>query len=112
MQMDKLFKRNCYAVFMVFLVVHASWGYASNGNQSDTEDETESEHEQNLPVFTLNYSRIQMPLEITLWILLASFAKIGMLHLHSSLYYDDCVFLLLNMFVNFPDGQWESFVGQ
>ncbi|XP_023667160.1 sodium/hydrogen exchanger 2-like isoform X1 [Paramormyrops kingsleyae] len=77
MQMGKLFKRNCYAVFLIFLVVHASWGYVSNGNQSGTEDETESEQEQNLPVFTLNYSRIQMPLEITLWILLASFAKIG-----------------------------------
>ncbi|KAF4109401.1 hypothetical protein G5714_010474 [Onychostoma macrolepis] len=28
-------------------------------------------------VFTLNYSRIQIPFEITLWVLLASFAKIG-----------------------------------
>lgn len=31
----------------------------------------------NLPLFTLNYPRIQIPLEITLWVLLASFAKIG-----------------------------------
>lgn len=30
-----------------------------------------------LPLFTLNYPRIQIPLEITLWVLLASFAKIG-----------------------------------
>ncbi|XP_035378964.1 sodium/hydrogen exchanger 2 [Electrophorus electricus] len=30
-----------------------------------------------LPVFTLNYPRIQIPFEITLWVLLASFAKIG-----------------------------------
>uniref|UniRef100_A0A671K4A4 Sodium/hydrogen exchanger n=1 Tax=Sinocyclocheilus anshuiensis TaxID=1608454 RepID=A0A671K4A4_9TELE len=28
-------------------------------------------------VFTLNYPRIQLPFEITLWVLLASFAKIG-----------------------------------
>ncbi len=28
-------------------------------------------------VFTLNYPRIQIPFEITLWVLLASFAKIG-----------------------------------
>ncbi|XP_018605428.1 sodium/hydrogen exchanger 2 [Scleropages formosus] len=34
------------------------------------------DHE-NLPVFTVNYPRIQVPFEITLWILLASFAKIG-----------------------------------
>lgn len=31
----------------------------------------------NLPVFTMDYPRIQIPFEITLWILLASFAKIG-----------------------------------
>ncbi|KAG5261639.1 hypothetical protein AALO_G00286690 [Alosa alosa] len=31
----------------------------------------------NLPVFTMDYPRIQLPFEITLWILLASFAKIG-----------------------------------
>ncbi|KAI7808988.1 sodium/hydrogen exchanger 2 [Triplophysa rosa] len=30
-----------------------------------------------LPLFTLNYPRVQIPLEITLWVLLASFAKIG-----------------------------------
>nr|XP_020504035.1 sodium/hydrogen exchanger 2-like [Labrus bergylta] len=30
-----------------------------------------------LPVFTMDYPRIQIPFEITLWILLASFAKIG-----------------------------------
>lgn len=31
----------------------------------------------NLPVFTMDYPRIQVPFEITLWVLLASFAKIG-----------------------------------
>lgn len=31
----------------------------------------------NLPVFTMDYPRIQIPFEVTLWILLASFAKIG-----------------------------------
>uniref|UniRef100_A0A3Q3MHZ2 Sodium/hydrogen exchanger n=1 Tax=Mastacembelus armatus TaxID=205130 RepID=A0A3Q3MHZ2_9TELE len=30
-----------------------------------------------LPLFTMNYQRIQIPFEITLWVLLASFAKIG-----------------------------------
>uniref|UniRef100_A0A3B1JY51 Sodium/hydrogen exchanger n=2 Tax=Astyanax mexicanus TaxID=7994 RepID=A0A3B1JY51_ASTMX len=30
-----------------------------------------------LPLFTLNYPRVQIPFEITLWVLLASFAKIG-----------------------------------
>ncbi|XP_056281044.1 sodium/hydrogen exchanger 2 isoform X2 [Pseudoliparis swirei] len=31
----------------------------------------------NMPVFTMDYPRIQIPFEITMWILLASFAKIG-----------------------------------
>lgn len=31
----------------------------------------------NLPVFTMDYARIQVPFEVTLWVLLASFAKIG-----------------------------------
>lgn len=30
-----------------------------------------------LPVFTMDYPRIQVPFEFTLWVLLASFAKIG-----------------------------------
>uniref|UniRef100_UPI0037E96842 sodium/hydrogen exchanger 2-like n=1 Tax=Semicossyphus pulcher TaxID=241346 RepID=UPI0037E96842 len=35
------------------------------------------EERSNLPVFTMDYDRIQVPFEFTLWILLASFAKIG-----------------------------------
>ncbi|XP_035532592.1 sodium/hydrogen exchanger 2 [Morone saxatilis] len=35
------------------------------------------EEKANLPVFTMDYPRIQIPFEITLWVLLASFAKIG-----------------------------------
>lgn len=36
------------------------------------------EERANLPVFTMDYPRIQVPFEFTLWVLLASFAKIGM----------------------------------
>ncbi|XP_047457481.1 sodium/hydrogen exchanger 2 [Mugil cephalus] len=43
-----------------------------NGPQAYPEDE-----KANLPVFTMDYPRIQIPFEITLWILLASFAQIG-----------------------------------
>ncbi|XP_028991556.1 sodium/hydrogen exchanger 2 [Betta splendens] len=32
---------------------------------------------EDVPLFTMNYARIQVPFEITLWVLLASFAKIG-----------------------------------
>ncbi|XP_012732890.2 sodium/hydrogen exchanger 2 [Fundulus heteroclitus] len=37
----------------------------------------EEEKVSNLPVFTMDYTRIQIPFEFTLWILLASFSKIG-----------------------------------
>lgn len=43
-----------------------------NGPQAFPNDE-----KANLPVFTMDYPRIQIPFEITLWMLLASFAKIG-----------------------------------
>ncbi|KAM4558700.1 sodium/hydrogen exchanger 2 isoform 1-T1 [Odontesthes bonariensis] len=43
-----------------------------NGPQAYPEAEKAS-----LPVFTMDYARIQIPFEITLWMLLASFAKIG-----------------------------------
>lgn len=36
------------------------------------------EERAHLPVFTMDYPRIQVPFEFTLWVLLASFAKIGM----------------------------------
>ncbi|XP_028275603.1 sodium/hydrogen exchanger 2-like [Parambassis ranga] len=35
------------------------------------------EQRDSLPVFTMDYPRIQIPFEVTLWVLLASFAKIG-----------------------------------
>lgn len=35
------------------------------------------EEKGNLPVFTMDYARIQIPFEFTLWVLLASFSKIG-----------------------------------
>ncbi|KAM4560462.1 sodium/hydrogen exchanger 2-like isoform 2-T2 [Odontesthes bonariensis] len=35
------------------------------------------EEKASLPVFTMDYPRIQIPFEFTLWVLLASFAKIG-----------------------------------
>lgn len=44
-----------------------------NGGPQAFPDEAKA----NLPVFTMDYPRIQIPFEITLWVLLASFAKIG-----------------------------------
>ncbi|XP_048049113.1 sodium/hydrogen exchanger 2 isoform X1 [Megalobrama amblycephala] len=42
-----------------------------------TMGETDADPGKTQTVFTLNYPRIQIPFEITLWVLLASFAKIG-----------------------------------
>lgn len=42
-----------------------------SGGAVDTSQETR------LHVFTLDYDYVQIPYEVTLWILLASFAKIG-----------------------------------
>lgn len=36
-----------------------------------------SEPDENIPVFVLDYDYVQIPYEVTLWILLASLAKIG-----------------------------------
>lgn len=56
----------------------ASPGPASVNPLQDEPQAFPGEERANLPVFTMDYSRIQVPFEFTLWILLASFAKIGM----------------------------------
>ncbi|KAM9766532.1 sodium/hydrogen exchanger 2-like [Menidia menidia] len=48
--------------------------YPDDINQPQAYPEEENAH---LPVFTMDYPRIQIPFEFTLWVLLASFAKIG-----------------------------------
>lgn len=45
--------------------------------EPDHEDAVGSLQEKRLQVFTLDYNYVQIPYEVTLWILLASFAKIG-----------------------------------
>ncbi|XP_035496359.2 sodium/hydrogen exchanger 2-like [Scophthalmus maximus] len=46
-------------------------------NQINEPQAFPEEERVNLPVFTMDYPRIQVPFEFTLWVLLASFAKIG-----------------------------------
>ncbi|XP_061632513.1 sodium/hydrogen exchanger 2-like [Phyllopteryx taeniolatus] len=46
-------------------------------NEIDQPQAFPDEERASLPVFTMDYPRIQVPFEITLWVLLASFAKIG-----------------------------------
>ncbi|KAG7467495.1 hypothetical protein MATL_G00154120 [Megalops atlanticus] len=79
---------------LAFWMVLLSFGFGSNGEvapnptgastkpvqpgKPDGGPQAFPEQEkQNLPVFSMDYNRIQVPFEITLWVLLASFAKIG-----------------------------------
>lgn len=75
--------------FLILCVIFVS-GYGANANVAyetttspskvppwKTMGETDADPGKTQTVFTLNYPRIQIPFEITLWVLLASFAKIG-----------------------------------
>ncbi|KAL0963495.1 hypothetical protein UPYG_G00307180 [Umbra pygmaea] len=55
----------------------------------------------NLPVFAMNYTRIQVPFEITLWVLLASFAKIGFHIYHKVTFWvpESCLLISIGLMV-------------
>ncbi|KAJ8350734.1 hypothetical protein SKAU_G00258640 [Synaphobranchus kaupii] len=79
--------------FLAFWTVFLSLGFGSNGEIGANPSKTTLKpqpinddglpqafpepEKSNLPVFAMDYARIQVPFEITLWVLLASFAKIG-----------------------------------
>ncbi|KAJ8409996.1 hypothetical protein AAFF_G00210370 [Aldrovandia affinis] len=80
--------------FLAFWIVFLSNGFGSNGEIApnptkpstipppanpglDDPQAFPNAEVSNLPVFAMDYPRIQVPFEITLWVLLASFAKIG-----------------------------------
>uniref|UniRef100_A0A8C1K6I4 Sodium/hydrogen exchanger n=1 Tax=Cyprinus carpio TaxID=7962 RepID=A0A8C1K6I4_CYPCA len=79
--------------FLMCVICIASLGYGANvmafeptstspsklppWSQVEDTDPDPDPGETTQAVFTLNYPRIQIPFEITLWVLLASFAKIG-----------------------------------
>uniref|UniRef100_A0A3B3W0M2 Sodium/hydrogen exchanger n=1 Tax=Poecilia latipinna TaxID=48699 RepID=A0A3B3W0M2_9TELE len=67
-----------------------------NGPQAYPEDVPS-----NLPVFTMDYPRIQIPFEITLWMLLASFAKIGFHVYHKITIWvpESCLFISIGLIV-------------
>uniref|UniRef100_A0A673Y401 Sodium/hydrogen exchanger n=1 Tax=Salmo trutta TaxID=8032 RepID=A0A673Y401_SALTR len=55
----------------------------------------------NLPVFTMDYARIQVPFEVTLWVLLASFAKIGFHVYHKITFWvpESCLLISIGLIV-------------
>ncbi|KAJ8013284.1 hypothetical protein DPEC_G00051660 [Dallia pectoralis] len=66
------------------------------GHQSYPDAETSE-----LPVFATNYPRIQVPFEITLWVLLASFAKIGFHMYHKVTFWvpESCLLISIGLMV-------------
>ncbi|XP_070607940.1 sodium/hydrogen exchanger 4 [Erythrolamprus reginae] len=64
-------------------------------------DATESGRDERLHIFTLDYEYVQIPYEVTLWILLASLAKIGF-HLYHRLPHfmpENCVHIAMGILV-------------
>ncbi|KAE8278291.1 Sodium/hydrogen exchanger 2 Na(+)/H(+) exchanger 2 [Larimichthys crocea] len=59
------------------------------------------EERASLPVFTMDYPRIQVPFEFTLWILLASFAKIGFHIYHKITIWipESCLLIVIGLIV-------------
>ncbi|KAJ6667472.1 hypothetical protein lerEdw1_016593 [Lerista edwardsae] len=68
---------------------------------SDPFDATESGRDERLHIFTVDYEYVQIPCEVTLWILLASLAKIGF-HLYHRLPHlmpESCVLIAMGILV-------------
>ncbi|MGH0161841.1 UNVERIFIED_CONTAM: hypothetical protein FKN15_011777 [Acipenser sinensis] len=72
--------------FYIVVLIHGSSAAYGNGKTPTTSSPAQPSNpvhtfpapkKEYLPVFQMNYPRIQIPFEITLWILLASLAKIG-----------------------------------
>lgn len=59
------------------LILQRSHTNSSALLKADPFDATESGRDERLHIFTLDYEYVQIPYEVTLWILLASLAKIG-----------------------------------
>ncbi|KAG8137490.1 hypothetical protein E2320_004730 [Naja naja] len=69
--------------------------------KADPFDGTESGRDERLHIFTLDYEYVQIPYEVTLWILLASLAKIGF-HLYHRLPHfmpENCVHIAMGVLV-------------
>ncbi|XP_040192343.1 sodium/hydrogen exchanger 2-like [Rana temporaria] len=94
--------RLCY--LLLCLLTFPSIEGVSVSGTSNPGDQSTSHYgvtpaETRLPVFTLDYPHVQIPFEITLWILLASLAKIGF-HLYHKLHTiipESCLLILVGL---------------
>lgn len=60
-----------------FAAVYLKLPPSSANSSSDPFDATASGRDERLHIFTVDYEYVQIPCEVTLWIILASLAKIG-----------------------------------
>ncbi|KAG8451851.1 hypothetical protein GDO86_003879 [Hymenochirus boettgeri] len=63
-------------IFILLMLLMAGTSHGSQGTGFSTDSEN-SEASARIQAFTMDYSLVQIPYEITLWIILASYAKIG-----------------------------------
>uniref|UniRef100_A0A8D2KW32 Sodium/hydrogen exchanger n=1 Tax=Varanus komodoensis TaxID=61221 RepID=A0A8D2KW32_VARKO len=88
-------------VCMATLYVKLPHRNTSSLSNDDPVDITESGRDQHLHVFTVDYEYVQIPYEVTLWILLASLAKIGF-HLYHRLPHfmpESCLHIAMGLLV-------------
>ncbi|XP_029460694.1 sodium/hydrogen exchanger 2-like [Rhinatrema bivittatum] len=117
LDLPELSRRSCLAAWLTWqvLVPLAAAAAAASGSSSgspvgdagsgsasvnrNVATPVPSGEESRLPVFTLDYPHVQVPFEITLWILLASLAKIGF-HLYHKLHSivpESCLLILVGL---------------
>uniref|UniRef100_A0A4W3JG35 Sodium/hydrogen exchanger n=1 Tax=Callorhinchus milii TaxID=7868 RepID=A0A4W3JG35_CALMI len=75
-------------------------GTGGNGQYADT-SRVYTDQDERLKVFSLDYNNVQIPFEITLWILLASLAKVGF-HLYrklSTIVPESCLLIIIGLLV-------------
>ncbi|XP_040280952.1 sodium/hydrogen exchanger 2-like [Bufo bufo] len=93
--------RRCFLYSLsICLITVARLTSSSPASNPETSTQHEVAHpETRLSVFTLDYLHVQVPFEITLWILLASLAKIGF-HLYHKLHTivpESCLLILVGL---------------
>ncbi|XP_066433893.1 sodium/hydrogen exchanger 2-like [Eleutherodactylus coqui] len=83
----------------ICLITFAQLTSSSSGSSQESSTHHEETAPERLPVVTLDYPHVQVPFEITLWILLASLAKIGF-HLYHKLHTivpESCLLILVGL---------------
>ncbi|KAE8625504.1 hypothetical protein XENTR_v10006289 [Xenopus tropicalis] len=87
-------------MLLMLLMAMASTGAGTKGTTSSPVDAS-SEESARTYVFSVNYDLVQIPYEITLWIILASYAKIGfhLYHRLPKIMPESCILIVIGLIV-------------